>query len=498
MYRAPTWLKDFVRLTMPHLYFASPMSCVASADPYCVIHLADGHGKAKTWKEIHRTEVIQHTLNPQFKCFVKTVADFCDRDYDRRIRVKMYDWDVSSHAIVACWTWMASVDASCTVLAVRPWFGHRCRSTPHRLYLFLLLVVVPICLLSPPVQNVGEHDYIGSFDMTVRSMLNPKSRFRIINEEKLIASQKPGGEKYKHSGSVTFKVAQHFTMLTDVDREADMSLVKHRREYTESQINPTKRKSFLAFMAGGQALVKAQALVRMATGLALHKTAEQLTEETHKARAAQQQQVIAQEGLQRMATNMQMFKKAQQIDETISIVIRGESLAKMDIMGLSDPFLEFFRLASGSSTEWEKMVTSEVMKNTLNPKWPPLLIKSKDLITNANDATSPDANKVLVKAYDWNSDGSVDYMGSFMTDYPAIRKCKDTRFDLMWTDPGAPHKTAKKRGVIIFESCKAVQVKTDRKEISQSNSLLKSAEHSKKEKQKKSDKLKRVKTGLDM
>ena len=66
------------------------MDTFGKSDPYCIFELADGHGKTKTFKEIHRTEIIQHTLNPQFKAFVKTVSDFCDRDYDRRIRVKMF------------------------------------------------------------------------------------------------------------------------------------------------------------------------------------------------------------------------------------------------------------------------------------------------------------------------------------------------------------------------------------------------------------------------
>lgn len=168
-----------------------------------------------------------------------------------------------------------------------------------RLLLHVCIVFLFSCVVFITFQNVGEHDFIGEFDMTVRQLLNSKSKFKVINPEKAAAA-KVSGDKYKHSGTVTFKVAEHYTMISDVDREADIALVKHRREYKESEVNPTKRNAFLAFMAGGQALVKAQALVRMATGLALHKTADELHEEATRIRQQKQHQVLQEEGLQRM------------------------------------------------------------------------------------------------------------------------------------------------------------------------------------------------------
>jgi hypothetical protein len=372
---------------------------------------------------------------------------------------------------------------------------------------------------------VGEHDYIGTFDMTVRSMLNPKSKFRVINEEKLTASLKPGGEKYKHSGTVTFKVAQHFTMIHDVDREADIALVKHRRAYKEAEMNPTKRKAFLSYMAGGHALVKAQALLRMATGMNSHKSAEELLDETNRARQQKQQQEVLQtQGLQRMQTNLDLFKKAAAVDETISLSVRGESLAAMDLFS-SDPYLEFHKF-NRSTGAFEKCAGSEVVKNTLNPKWPPILLASRDLITDTGNPLDTKVNVLQVKCFDWNSDGSVDYMGEFRTSYPEIRKCKETKFDLVWTDPANPTKT-KIKGQIVFESCKvgterhvdqvrgrggccglhvltfcfgmdfvfvdtqAVQMKVEKREVSQSATLM---DHGEKEKKKKRQTLKRVAT----
>jgi phospholipase/lecithinase/hemolysin len=68
------------------------MDLFGASDPYCIFYLASGHGKDKTYSEIYRSEVIQNTLNPVWKTVVKSVREFCDNDYDRRIRVKMLDW----------------------------------------------------------------------------------------------------------------------------------------------------------------------------------------------------------------------------------------------------------------------------------------------------------------------------------------------------------------------------------------------------------------------
>ena len=413
------------------------------------------------------------------------------------------------------------------------------------------------------------------FVQTLRSMLHPKAKFRVINDEKVQAAKLPGGEKYKHSGTVTFKVAQHFSMLGDVDREADASLVRHKRAYTEATNAPVgeanKRKAFLAFMAGGQALVKAQALVRMATGLALHKTAEELTEETNRLRLAQASAQKSEEGLKRMATNMALHKSARAAEETLQISMRAEGLPKMDTFGLCDGFVEFFRLkpaalaaanqasaaaaaaaasaASSSSSsapgspmppvdspDWDSFAKSEVQKTTLNPKWTPLLVRtaaffgegaqgtalaaaalqatggtgreSMDLSTllgsggvgspistaatrssatfsgAADTPVGPHNPRVLIKVADWNSSGEVDFIGAAYTDYLAIRRAKELKLDLLLVDPAdaAKGKPPKKRGVLIFEQVRAVQVRTEAKDISATSASAKTTSSSDKKK----------------
>jgi hypothetical protein len=461
------------------------MDLFGKSDPYCIFLLASGHGRGKTYREVHRTEVQEHTLNPQWNCFVQPIFAFCENDYDRRIRVKMFDWD----------------------------------------------------------RGTNDHDFIGQFDMTVRMLLSPKAKFRVINLEK----QRTLGDKYKHSGSVTFKVAQHFSMLHDVDREADASHVRHRPAgYREAEIEktPQQRKAFLAFMAGGQALVKAQAMVRMATGLALHKTAEELSEETHRMRSAQQSQEQRQQALQRMTTNMQMFARKQQAEETLSLQVRGEGLPKMDTFGLSDPFLEFYKIKQAGSSDtgsdgaasaaaasssgimspsssrrssaatssatashgppslpvdgWELFAKSEVVKSTLNPKWPPMLIKAAAFFAEgaagvaaeaaaaaaasadaaagsptasvSSPGTSPTASartlsstSVLIRCFDWNSSGTMELIGECQSDYAQLRRARDLRLDLLATEKDGK---VKKRGALILEFCRAVQTRTEEKDIS--------------------------------
>jgi hypothetical protein len=361
-------------------------------------------------------------------------------------------------------------------------------------------------------------------------------------------------------------------MLGDVDKEADASVVRHRPAgYKEAQVTPspvassTQRKAFLAFMAGGQALVKAQALVRMQTGLQLHKSAEELTEESERLKsqqaAASHQQ---QQGLQRMATNMQLFKNKQAAEEILSVSMRGEGLDRMDTFGLSDPFVEFYRragpaeiaaaataaavgsssaaaasssrrssggagtdtvrsLGSGSAPGqdgWVLVATSDVQKNTLNPKWAPLLIKSaaffhdgsagavacaplivaatvRDAQTAAAAAaaaasvaaghhmlssssgrssgsgdaavTSP---PLLLKCFDWNSNGDKDLIGVCQTDYVTLRRCKELKLDLM--RPENKGSTLKKKGTLVLENCKAVQTRTESKDISATKAMAQS------------------------
>ncbi|XP_021421418.1 copine-9 isoform X2 [Oncorhynchus mykiss] len=87
----------------------------------------------------------------------------------------------------------------------------------------------------------------------------------------------------------------------------------------------------------------------------------------------------------------------------------ANKLDKKDFFGKSDPFLVFYRSnEDGTFTICHK---TEVVKNTLNPVWQPFTIAVRALCNGDYDRT------VKVDVYDWDRDGSHDFIGEFTTSY---------------------------------------------------------------------------------
>ncbi|KAM4711731.1 copine-8 isoform 2-T2 [Anableps anableps] len=87
----------------------------------------------------------------------------------------------------------------------------------------------------------------------------------------------------------------------------------------------------------------------------------------------------------------------------------GTKLDKKDFFGKSDPFLVFYRSnEDGTFTICHK---TEVVKNTLNPVWQAFKIPVRALCNGDYDRT------IKVEVYDWDRDGSHDYIGEFSTSY---------------------------------------------------------------------------------
>eukprot|EP00094_Tigriopus_californicus_P005011 TCALIF_04825-PA protein Name:"Similar to Gusb Beta-glucuronidase (Mus musculus)" AED:0.10 eAED:0.10 QI:0/0/0/0.71/1/1/7/0/1725 len=114
------------------------------SDPYCVLSKSGPQG---SFIVVHRSETIKKTLNPVWAPVVVPVVDVCNGDYDRQLKLEVYDWDSN-----------------------------------------------------------GSHDFIGSFTTTLKDLsiaVVEKKEFPLINSKKL---SKKG---YKHSGLVklrSFKV----------------------------------------------------------------------------------------------------------------------------------------------------------------------------------------------------------------------------------------------------------------------------------------------------
>ncbi|XP_062311847.1 copine-9-like, partial [Osmerus eperlanus] len=87
----------------------------------------------------------------------------------------------------------------------------------------------------------------------------------------------------------------------------------------------------------------------------------------------------------------------------------ANKLDKKDFFGKSDPFLVFYRSnEDGTFTICHK---TEVVKNTLNPVWQPFTLPVRALCNGDYDRT------VKVDVYDWDRDGSHDFIGEFATSY---------------------------------------------------------------------------------
>ncbi|XP_047245908.1 copine-8 [Girardinichthys multiradiatus] len=98
--------------------------------------------------------------------------------------------------------------------------------------------------------------------------------------------------------------------------------------------------------------------------------------------------------------------------ESVMMQFCGTKLDKKDFFGKSDPFLIFYRSnEDGTFTICHK---TEVVKNTLNPVWQAFKIPMRALCNGDYDRT------IKVDVYDWDRDGSHDFIGEFSTSYKEL------------------------------------------------------------------------------
>ena len=116
----------------------------------------------------------------------------------------------------------------------------------------------------------------------------------------------------------------------------------------------------------------------------------------------------------------------------LTIQFAGDHLDKKDTFGKSDPYLEFHRANKDGS--YSLVHKTEVLKNTLNPVWPPFTISANSL------GRGEDSCPVKVICYDWDNDGSHDLIGEFTTTLGELQSEKLITWDLI-----NPKKVSKKK-----------------------------------------------------
>ncbi|KAL4624925.1 copine-8 isoform X1 [Arapaima gigas] len=151
-------LRFDLRLEKPLVYSVMMQFCgnkldkkdfFGKSDPFLVFHRSNEDG---TFTICHKTEVVKNTLNPVWQAFKIPVRALCNGDYDRAIKIEVYDWD-----------------------------------------------------------RDGSHDFIGEFSTSYRELSRGQSQFNVY--EVLNPKKKGKKKKYMNSGTVTPTGKSHLEHL---------------------------------------------------------------------------------------------------------------------------------------------------------------------------------------------------------------------------------------------------------------------------------------------
>ncbi|NXV74621.1 CPNE9 protein, partial [Atlantisia rogersi] len=139
----------------------------------------------------------------------------------------------------------------------------------------------------------------------------------------------------------------------------------------------------------------------------------------------------------RCGTILLLAEELSNCRDIVTMQLCANKLDKKDFFGKSDPFLVFYRSnEDGTFTICHK---TEVVKNTLNPVWQPFTIPVRALCNGDYDRT------VKIDVYDWDRDGSHDFIGEFATSYRELSRAQSqfTVYEVRWgawgDNWGTPH-----------------------------------------------------------
>ncbi|XP_065676704.1 LOW QUALITY PROTEIN: copine-8-like [Hydra vulgaris] len=124
--------------------------------------------------------------------------------------------------------------------------------------------------------------------------------------------------------------------------------------------------------------------------------------------------------------------------EIIEFMFCGHNLDKKDFFGLSDPFLIFYKQSIDGNSSYTSIHKTDVVYKTLNPVWKEFNISVFTLCNN--DYHLP----ILVKCFDWNKNGTQDFIGETQITLDEILNKNKTVFELI-----NPKKKKKKNSGIL-------------------------------------------------
>ncbi|KAK6177558.1 hypothetical protein SNE40_015638 [Patella caerulea] len=138
--------------------------------------------------------------------------------------------------------------------------------------------------------------------------------------------------------------------------------------------------------------------------------------------------------------------------DEITMQFKATNLDKKDFFGKSDPFLVFYRANEDQSfTICHK---TEEVKNNLNPTWRPFCVSLQALCNGDKDRS------VKVECYDWNSSGSHEIIGEFITNVRELEKGPGTHnvYQVVNTKKKAKKKSYQNSGQVHLISSKVTPV----------------------------------------
>ncbi|XP_077410903.1 copine-3-like isoform X2 [Vanacampus margaritifer] len=138
-------------------------------------------------------------------------------------------------------------------------------------------------------------------------------------------------------------------------------------------------------------------------------------------------------------------------NRVVRFEIAGRQLDKMSFFGKADPFLEFYK---ETETGWKLAHRTEVVKYTLNPAWRPSQIPIQALCGGDVEKS------IKVDCYDYRSNGSHNFIGSFQTTLSQVQQGTQTyaaEFECINRKKKQSKKKYKNSGIIVVKQCKIVK-----------------------------------------
>ncbi|XP_035827154.1 copine-3 isoform X2 [Aplysia californica] len=134
--------------------------------------------------------------------------------------------------------------------------------------------------------------------------------------------------------------------------------------------------------------------------------------------------------------------------ESVHLTFRAQKLDNKDFLGKSDPYLEIQRATPDG--RWQVVHRTEVIKNNLNPSWRPFQLSLQTLCGGNRQ------QNIKIDCYDWDSDGSHDYIGGLTTTFDEMSKAaqQETSWPCVNPSKKAKKRNYKNSGIIVLTTCK--------------------------------------------